>query len=190
MAIIIVKSKHRNFEVLVDDEDVERVSQYKWHLCGNRIHLKSNRFYFQRGCYFGKKKTMEALHRFILNLKKNDGKFVDHIDHNTLDNRKENLRVCTRKENVRNRSLNKNNISTFKGVYFKKENKKWCAQIMVDNKNIHLGYFQYPEDGAIAYNIAALKYHGDFAFPNNEQKIKDTREKRLKEENRNAKKST
>jgi hypothetical protein len=88
---------------------------------------------------------------------------VDHINGNTLDNRKENLRICTQNQNGKNRLLNKNNVSGYKGVTYKKANKLWCAQIVVNYHKMYLGLFTTAEAAALAYNEAAKKYHGEFA---------------------------
>lgn len=106
---------------------------------------------------------MGALHRFILNI--NDKKVIDHINGNSLDNRKENLRVCTQQQNLFNKTLSKKSKSGFKGVWFRKEckTKPWQAQIKFNSTEIHLGYFKNKVEAALAYNQATLKYFGSFA---------------------------
>lgn len=112
----------------------------------------------------GIKKTRkkEMLHRAIMKAKK--GEQVDHINGNTLDNRKENLRICTHAENIRNRNQRKNSNTKYKGVF--KSGKKWGASIGYENERYYLGVFKTQEEAAIAYNKAALKYHGEFALLN------------------------
>jgi hypothetical protein len=93
-----------------------------------------------------------------------EGTEVDHIDGNTFDNRRSsNLRLCTHHQNLINKKIQKNNITGFKGVVYREKNKKYSAQIQCNNKSIHLGMFSNPIDAALAYNAAALKYHGEFA---------------------------
>lgn len=88
---------------------------------------------------------------------------VDHINGNKLDNRKHNLRVCTHAENTKNRSPNKNpGNSRFKGVDFQKRSGTWRARITVNYRKIYLGDFRTEVDAAIAYNGAAMKYHGRY----------------------------
>jgi hypothetical protein len=90
---------------------------------------------------------------------------VDHINGNTLDNRKSNLRICTRKENIRNRQASgvKNKSSQYKGVFRCNTRNTWKARIQVDFKQIHLGSFRLEVDAARAYNEAATKYFGAYA---------------------------
>jgi hypothetical protein len=95
------------------------------------------------------------------------GFFVDHINGDTLDNRRENLRVCTRKEN--NQNCNKRGTlpkSKYKGVVWVKKVGKWKAQIKSDKKTIYLGYFKDELLAAKAYNSAAILYFGEFARQN------------------------
>jgi HNH endonuclease/AP2 domain len=88
---------------------------------------------------------------------------IDHINQDKLDNRLENLRLATRSQNSQNKSKQKNNTSGFKGAYWHKENKKWNAAITVNNKLIHLGFFETPELAHETYKQAAIELHGEFA---------------------------
>jgi hypothetical protein len=92
--------------------------------------------------------------------------FCDHINHNTLDNRRCNLRLCTAAQNARNRLPGDNCTSSYKGVFWKKEKKKWCAKIRYNGEHIHLGYFDYEQDAAIAYDDMAIELFGPFACLN------------------------
>ena len=91
---------------------------------------------------------------------------VDHINGNPLDNRKSNLRICTNAENQRNRGVNKNNTSGYKGVCWAKQNKKWKARIKHNGKLIHLGYYKDKEEAARAYDKKAKELHGEYAYLN------------------------
>ncbi len=92
--------------------------------------------------------------------------FVDHENHNTLDNCRKNLRTATNSQNQMNRRSQKNSVSRHKGVHFYKRYQRWQSQISYNNKRIQLGYFKYEQDAALAYNEAARKYHGEFAYFN------------------------
>ncbi|WP_390884825.1 AP2 domain-containing protein [Cupriavidus gilardii] len=88
---------------------------------------------------------------------------VDHIDGNTLNNCRSNLRLCTQKENKQNIRLKSNSRSRIKGVYYDAARDRWQAYICVDKKKIHLGRHKTPEDAHMAYAAAARAYFGDFA---------------------------
>ena len=91
---------------------------------------------------------------------------IDHINQTKDDNRWCNLRKCTTSQNHANISINKNNTSGYKGVCWHKWNKKWCAQIRINRKKYHIGYFACKHEAARAYNITAMDYFGDFAYLN------------------------
>lgn len=88
---------------------------------------------------------------------------IDHIDKNKLNNRIENLRECTQRQNSLNQSGSRRSTSKYKGVSWDKVNKKWLAQIMVHRRGKKLGRFVDELDAARAYNNAALQYFGEFA---------------------------
>src|SRR5690606_16636288 len=112
------------------------------------------------------------MHRFLLNVK-GKNKIVDHKNHNELDNRKSNLRVCSRSQSEHNKLKYKNNNSGFKGVSKSSKNGKyeyWTAYIWNKGKKYFLGNFPFTNNGkvlaAIAYNEAAIKHHKEFACLN------------------------
>ena len=140
---------------LVDDEDYERVNQYKWCINSNGYAVTSYRD------SNGKRKAMK-MHRFILNLNKGDS-LVDHRDTIRINNQKYNLRVASFVENLRNQKINKNNKSGFKGVRLHKPSSLYIAQIGINGKQKHIGYFKCSVEAAKAYNEAAIKYFGEFA---------------------------
>jgi hypothetical protein len=146
---------------LVDDEDYEDLIQFKWYALCCR-----NTFYAARKIWVDKKQIMELMHRRILDLKFGDGKYTDHVNHNELDNRQKNLRICTNRENLCNRPKQHNNTSGYKGVSWHKRNKKWQAYTYVDSRKKHLGLFKSKIKAAQVYNEAAIKYHGKFACLN------------------------
>ena len=150
---------------LVDDEDFERVNKYKW--CAQWFpstkSFRASRRKLVRERGDGGQERI-YLHRFVMNAPR--GRDVDHVNHNTLDNRKSNLRICTRSENCMNKLKWNGCSSRFKGVSWSKEVLKWRANIKKDNKQCSLGYFTDETDAARAYNQAALRLHGDFACLN------------------------
>ncbi len=91
---------------------------------------------------------------------------IDHINHDPLDNRIANLRACTDSENICNRRKPSTNTSGFKGVFWDTQAKSWRAAIEKSGKKYHLGLFATREEGATAYDLAAPKYHGEFACLN------------------------
>jgi hypothetical protein len=99
------------------------------------------------------------IHRMILGCKGE----IDHVNGNGLDNRKSNLRSCLHSENMKNRKLNKNNKSGYKGVFWNKKTLKWQACIMCDGKRIHLGCFNDLLSAAKAYRYAEIDLYGRFA---------------------------
>jgi hypothetical protein len=145
---------------LVDDEDYERLSAFKWQVRRGRYT-----FYAQRGVTVsaGVQRTVQ-MHRVILDAPRDMD--VDHRDGNGLNNQRENLRLCTNTENQRNKRRYVNNTSGYKGVHWAKNVGKWWAYIHVDGAYKNLGYFTSKEDAARAYDEAAVKYYGEFAFLN------------------------
>lgn len=142
---------------LVDDEDFEWLNQWKW-----TANYNGNWYAVRRIRNKGVQTTV-YMHRLVLELNTKDKRIVDHIDHNTLDNRKCNLRVATKSENAANCRSHKRTTSKFKGVYWKKKDKKWCAAIRVQGESRHLGLFKLEKLAALAYDMAATKYFGVFA---------------------------
>ena len=132
---------------LIDLEDVDNVKEYKWHLNNSTGYVNNN-------------KNKLLLHRFIMDCPKD--KVVDHVNHDPLDNRKENLRVCTHQENIMNSSLSKNNTSGITGVAWDKQHNKWRSQIKINRKSITLGLFNTKEEAIEARKQAELEYFGEY----------------------------
>ena len=137
---------------LVDNDDFEYLNQWKWYAWCSRGH-----FYAVRSIYINGKKSNIHLHRLIM--KTPIGMEVDHKDMNGLNCQKYNMRNCTHRQNMCNRKST--GSSKYLGVYFQK--KYIRATITVNRKVIYLGLYKKEIDAAIAYNEAAIKYHGEFA---------------------------
>lgn len=104
------------------------------------------------------------IHRIVMNCTANDGNIVDHIDRNKLNALRNNLRFCNDKQNAWNKGLSKNSKRRFKGVY--KFGDKWLAFINTETSRLFVGDFNTDIEAAKAYNMAAIKYHGEFAWLN------------------------
>ena len=134
---------------LIDLGDIEKVGKHRWYST-------------EKG--YVKSQNNLRLHRLVMDA--TEDYLVDHINRNPLDNRKENLRVCTQAENSRNVGVSQSNTTGFKGVYFEKLNNKYRARIKYDGERISLGCFTNAVDAAIAYDKKAIELFGDFAYTN------------------------
>jgi hypothetical protein len=144
---------------IVDDEDFEWLNQWKW------TYNPHGGGYASRTDRSGGKQKTILMHRVILGAK--DGEQVDHINRNRLDNRKENLRLCTPADNAKNAGKRKDGkTSKYKGVYYCKKNNKYGSAIQVNGKRISLGYYDEELDAAYYYNMKAKELHGEFAVLN------------------------
>jgi hypothetical protein len=146
---------------IVDDEDYEELSKYKWTQNGSKNHR-----YVKRSCFVNKKRIQIYMHRQIMNTPK--GMQTDHINHDTMDNRRSNLRVCTKSQNNWNISQTHGKISKYKGVGYRKCNKyrPWQTTIHLNNKPIYLGAYATEVEAARAYNDKAKELFGEFAYLN------------------------
>jgi hypothetical protein len=148
---------------LVDDEDYEELSKYKW-FAMKKVLRKGLVFYAARNApanSVSHERGLLWMHRVIMNTP--DGFDTDHINGDRLDNRRENLRICTHIENMQNQGKRENNTSGYKGVTFHKREKKWRAQVQMQGKRKTVGSYTSKEEAYLAYCEAAKKYHGDFA---------------------------
>lgn len=140
---------------LVDDDHYEELSNYNWSVsgCDKYCYAQAN---------INKKVT--SMHRFIMGSPV--GLCIDHINHNTLDNTVDNLRICDKSENGRNGRSRKNTSSKYKGLYFSKQKQRWNVTILLNKRKIHIGTFKSETCAAKAYDRAAKKYYGEFACLN------------------------
>ncbi len=144
---------------LVDDADFERVSKFKW----TYSKTGKSRGYAVRNEKLAVNKWGRVLlHRFVTDAPKD--KIVDHINHDTLDCRQENLRVCTVGENARNVHPHSDSRSGLKGVH--QVGNRFRSNIFVDGVHHHIGYFATAIEAARAYNAKAQDLHKEFALPN------------------------
>lgn len=153
-----IKMSNTNNEMLCDAECVEELLKYYW--SEHRGYARSNI----------NKKHIYA-HRIIMkvgNFKTNEQ--IDHINGNTLDNRKSNLRIVTSRQNGLNSSIRKDNTSTVTGVCWMKKQKKWLARVHDNGKEIRLGYFDEFEDAVRARKIAEDYYYGKYSYDNSRNK--------------------
>lgn len=146
---------------LIDDEDMESVSRFRWHVT-NHGYVRTR---FCMGRVGGKRQqTSMFLHRLIMRPAKHLE--IDHINHNPLDCRRANMRICTKAENMHNQLIRKGMSSQYKGVCWYRPSAKWKAQIKHNGKLIYLGYFTNELEAAQVYDAAARELFGEFAKTN------------------------
>lgn len=146
----------------VDNENYEELSKHKWF-----ARKKENTFYAVRNMsrkLNNGKQTMIFMHRVILDTP--DRMETDHKNHIGLDNRKDNLRICTSSQNQQNRKPYKNGTSKYRGVSWCKNNKKWTTHITLNCRNYNLGYFDTEIKAAKIYDQKAKELFGEFAYLN------------------------
>lgn len=141
-------------EFWFDLEDYDLIKNYCWYLSNNKYIVT------------GSGKNTKLLHRLITSCESN--MVVDHINHNTMDNRKYNLRICTQSENIANSQIAINNESGVTGVSWNPTRNKWESKIMVNRKTINLGRYNDFEDAVKARKEAEDKYFGEFSYDNSQ----------------------
>ena len=141
---------------IVDAEDYEELSKYKWHVMKCRRTEYAARYSTSR--------KYILMHRVLLNAPPH--RLVDHRDGNGLNNRKHNLRLCTHQENLYNQRPRLGTTSRFRGVCWRKTRRKYDAKIQKDGKRYYLGYFHDEIEAAVAYDIKAMELFGQFAYFN------------------------
>ena len=160
----------RGYVTVLDIEDLPKIWGFSWHA----KRFKGGKLYAARSPYMPEKhipgaqgdaKMTVLMHRELLGFPKGD---VDHRDGDTLNNKRDNLRVSTRSQNCANQKIRRTNTSGFKGVSWKqwrdgRNSGAWAARISVNYKRLHLGYFSTAEEAARAYDAAAQHHFGEFA---------------------------
>lgn len=144
-----------NQKALCDEDRITEISKYNWSLANGYVNA-----------FIKKQKRRMKLTHFLY---PDTSLFIDHINHNILDNRACNLRICSNKENIRNSQRPKNNTSNYKGVFYHQPSNKYRAAITSNRKRIHIGCFSDIIEAAKAYDREATRLFGEFAclnFPN------------------------
>jgi len=142
---------------IVDEDRYAYLSQWTW-----SAHKSNNTFYAVRNLN-KKKRAFVYMHRIIMNSTHLE---VDHIDRNGLHNYRSNLRACTHRQNMINKSSIKNTSSKYRGVHWAKRASKWTAAIGKNGKPQYLGSFKDEIEAAICYDAKAKEYYGEFAYLN------------------------
>lgn len=150
----------KGHETIVDDADYDSLSKWKWYAHVTKWGVYAVRDFRRKG----QKRVTYLMHRVITECP--DGMVVDHINHNPLNNTKDNLRVCTQSENQANSKLKKttNRTSKYKGVFFSKLHNKFRTRIMKKGKIIELGLFSCEKEASKVYNKKAAEINGEFAL--------------------------
>lgn len=147
----------RGFVAIVDDEDYAELSRWTW--CPQ---VGGQNIYAIRSDYETGQRLTVSMHRQVLGLGMDSGRKVDHINQNTLDNRKANLRACTHAQNIRNSRKRSGTVSKYRGVTWAKDRKMWRASTTMNGKKYMLGQFGSEEAAARAYDTFARKHYGAF----------------------------
>jgi len=155
--IDVSTSSHPDATMKIDKDDYDRLkSNYKMLI--SRGYVKANaRNLKGRG-------SMITVHRVILGLQKSFEIKIDHVNHDTTDNRKDNLRIATNSQNIMNSKIQTRNKSGCKGVHFVKRDQKWLARISANKKDVYLGLHTSLNAAIAARKAAEAKYHGEFAY--------------------------
>lgn len=144
---------------VVSDEDFEFLMQWKW--CVNKGG------YVHRGFRENKVQRSLYMHRVVIERMTGApipaGYEVDHANGDRLDNRRENLRLATPRQNRGNNGGHRDSVSRYKGVGLEKRTGRWFARMKIAGKHTYLGSFVTEEEAARAYDAKAREVHGEFA---------------------------
>lgn len=146
---------------IVDDDDYEKLNKFKWYA---DVRPAINNYYARRDIVIDGKIKRYYMHRVIMNCP--DNMVIDHIDHNPLNNQKNNLRIVTQQQNTINKRIQSNNSSGYAGLSFRKDTKKWKTRITFNGKEIALGCFILKCQAVKARKEAEEKYFGEYAYNN------------------------
>lgn len=145
----------------VSPQDYEWLAELRWSALWNKY---TKNYYAVHLVWIPEAQTTQTFYmqRMILGLERGDKRQADHIDRNTLNNTRENLRIATQQQNAMNAKLRTDNTSGFKGVFYDKRRGRWFAAIRIDGRNKHLGRFSSPKEASERYNEVALSLYGHF----------------------------
>ena len=149
----------QGLHTIVWESDYQWLMQWKWGAC---YYQNTNSYYALKKINWTISGTNIAMQRFILGLSPGDPRTGDHENGNTLDNRRSNLRIVNEYQSSQNRGMRKDNKTGFKGVYVRKKDGKYIAQIRANGQTFYLGSRDTPEEASLLYIAAAAKYHGIF----------------------------
>lgn len=140
----ITSKTYGEYTTIIDIEDIEKVNKYTWGLCFSKKLLYVR----------GKQKINGVwkninLHRFLMDCP--DGMVIDHLDRNTLNNRKNNIRVCTNLENQQNKGIYQRSLNKLKGAYYRTDGDYWYSTLVMNKKHIWLGVFKTELEAHTAY---------------------------------------
>jgi hypothetical protein len=161
----------KGYVTTIDEVDADLGASFKWSARVTRNRAgEIDSVYAIRGTERCGKQKQYYLHvtimERVLGSAVPEDRYVDHIDRNSLNNSRTNLRLATFSQNVMNSGIPKSNTSGYKGVAFDKLNQRWMATINVEHTDIWLGRFDTALEAGIAYNQAAARLHGDYAALN------------------------
>ena len=149
--------------MLLDADDYRWARLYEWNILKNPTQNGDILYPYRRTMFHGQSIEIKISNEIM---EPPDGLIVDHINHSGLDNRKDNLRICTHQQNTQNVRKAPGKISCYKGVSWHREAKKWRAYIAYDARYHHLGFFEDEIKAALAYDKAAQEQYGEFAWLN------------------------
>lgn len=166
----MIETEIRGISIKIDEEDLPLVKSRNWHL--SKADAQRGYYYFKWVEYDGPKQILHLLHREIAGVPKGSKLVVDHIDRDTTNNTKSNLRIVTRAENTVNTGPKQGKVSSkYKGSYYNKHVGKYKSEIVVKGKSYFLGYCDTEEEAAERYDIYSKYVYGDIACLNFPDKL-------------------
>lgn len=162
MSLILLQAKHSHLSTIVDDRMFYILSHHLWRLVGAG-YVAHN--YKTRRDDNSRKTNLVYIHRLVMEIEYGSILHVevDHINLNKLDNRVCNLRLSDRVLNNINRSVQSNNTSGYKGVYWSSQKNKWQAKVSCSPKSVHIGFFDDIEEAHAAYSKKLIEMYGEHA---------------------------